>query len=109
MTIDFLTKTRFGPQANEVFKMSANDFENIVDMGSTGFIEKVNDYITSFQSRQLPRLQELKRYYLADNNIKYRDTGRDKDRADNRIASDWAKYITALILKKWTIFIQSVK
>ncbi|WP_353894740.1 phage portal protein [Leuconostoc mesenteroides] len=97
MTIDFLTKTRFGPQANEVFKMSANDFENIVDMGSTGFIEKVNDYITSFQSRQLPRLQELKRYYLADNNIKYRDTGRDKDRADNRIASDWAKYITVFM------------
>jgi len=97
MTIDFLTKTRFGPQANEVFKMSANDFENIVDMGSTGFIEKVNDYIASFQSRQLPRLQELKRYYLADNNIKYRDTGRDKDRADNRIASDWAKYITVFM------------
>ncbi|MFT8849019.1 MAG: phage portal protein [Leuconostoc pseudomesenteroides] len=97
MTIDFLTKTRFGPQANEVFKMSANDFENIVDMGSTGFIEKVNDYIKLFQSRQLPRLQELKRYYLADNNIKYRDTGRDKDRADNRIASDWAKYITVFM------------
>jgi len=97
MTIDFLSKTRFGPQANEVFKMSANDFDKIIDMDSTEFIEKVNDYITTFQSRQLPRLQELKRYYLADNNIKYRETGRDVDRADNRIASDWAKYITVFM------------
>ena len=96
-TVNFLSKTRFEPQANDLFKMSANDFEKIVDMGSTEFIEKVNDYITTFQSAQLPRLQELKRYYLANNNIKYRETGRDANRADNRIASDWAKYITVFM------------
>ncbi|MBZ6004086.1 phage portal protein [Leuconostoc gelidum subsp. aenigmaticum] len=95
--VNFLSKTRFGPEANNVFKMPTTDFEQIADMGSSQFIDKVNDFITTFQSQQLPRLAELKRYYLADNNIKYRDTGRDSNRADNRIASDWAKYITVFM------------
>ncbi|MFK8254636.1 phage portal protein [Leuconostoc mesenteroides] len=97
MTIDFLSKTRFGPDSNEIFKMSTIDFNSVVDMGSTEFIETLNKYITAFQTNQLPRLKELKRYYLADNNIKYRETGRDANRADNRIASDWAKYITVFM------------
>ncbi|USI45387.1 phage portal protein [Leuconostoc mesenteroides] len=97
MTIDFLSKTRFGPDSNEVFKMSTIDFNRIANMGSTEFIETLNKYITAFQTNQLSRLKELKRYYLADNNIKYRETGRDANRADNRIASDWAKYITVFM------------
>lgn len=95
--VDFLSKTRFGPQANIQFKMSADDFAAMVDMGSNEFIQKVSDFIDTFQTEQLARLKELKRYYLADNNIKYRETNRDRDRADNRIASDWAKYITVFM------------
>ena len=95
--VDFLSKTRFGPQSNIQFKMSADDFSAMIDMGSDAFIQKVSDFISTFQTEQLPRLQELKRYYLADNNIKYRETDRDSDRADNRIASDWAKYITVFM------------
>lgn len=95
--VDFLSKTRFGQQSNNQFKMSADDFADMVDLGSDQFIQKVNDFISTFQTEQLPRLQELKRYYLSDNNIKYRDTGRDSNRADNRIASDWAKYITVFM------------
>lgn len=95
--VDFLSKTRFGPQANIQFKMSADDFAAMIDLGSDAFIQKVGDFIASFQTEQLPRLKELKRYYLADNNIKYRETDRDSDRADNRIASDWAKYITVFM------------
>lgn len=95
--VDFLSKTRFGPQSNIQFKMSADDFKAMVDMDSDLFIQKVSDFISTFQTEQLPRLQELKRYYLADNNIKYRETDRDSDRADNRIASDWAKYITVFM------------
>lgn len=95
--VDFLSKTRFGPQANIQFKMSADDFAAMVDMGSDEFIQKVSDFIETFQTEQLERLKELKRYYLADNNIKYRETNRDRDRADNRIASDWAKYITVFM------------
>lgn len=85
--VDFLSKTRFGPQANIQFKMSADDFAAMVDMGPNEFIQKVSDFIETFQTEQLERLKELKRYYLADNNIKYRETNRDRDRADNRIAS----------------------
>lgn len=76
--------------------MATSDFETL-GMESDAFIQRVTDLITKFQSEQLPRLNELKRYYLADNNIKYRDTGRDSNRADNRIASDWAKYITVFM------------
>ncbi|MCT3071606.1 phage portal protein [Leuconostoc citreum] len=95
--VDFLSKTRFGPQSNVQFKMSADDFTAMVDVSSDAFIQKVSEFISMFQTEQLPRLQELKRYYLSDNNIKYRNTGRDTNRADNRIASDWAKYITVFM------------
>lgn len=95
--MEFLKKTRFDTEANAVFKMSAAEFNSIDDFGSDKFISRLTDYITEFKYSQLPRLQELKRYYLADNNIKYRDTDRDSDRADNRIASDWGKYITVFM------------
>ncbi|MBU7455853.1 phage portal protein [Leuconostoc fallax] len=97
MQVDFLNGPRFNAQANETFKMAKSDFEKIEDFSSEKFIEKIREFIAIFRSTQLPRLEELKRYYLADNNIKYRNTGRDKNRADNRIASDWAKYITVFM------------
>lgn len=71
--------------------MSADEFESIDDLSGQHFTDRLHDFINTFLRNQLPRLQELKRYYLADNNIKRRETGRDKNRADNRIASDWAK------------------
>ena len=64
--VDFLSKTRFGPQSNIQFKMSADDFAAMIDLGSDAFIQKVGDFIATFQTEQLPRLKELKRYYLAD-------------------------------------------
>ncbi|WP_165206839.1 phage portal protein [Weissella sagaensis] len=94
---DFLQSTRFNQYANDVFKMSADEFESIDDLSGERFTARLHDFINTFLRNQLPRLQELKRYYLADNNIKQRDTGRDKNRADNRIASDWAKYITVFM------------
>lgn len=94
---EFLNSTRFNQYANDVFKMSADEFERIDDLSGQQFIDRLHDFINTFLLNQLPRLQELKRYYLADNNIKRRDTGRDKNRADNRIASDWAKYITVFM------------
>lgn len=96
--IQFLSGSRFSNSANDDFIMDRNFFEqNKENMNSSEMIEKIENIITSFISKQLPRLKELKRYYLSDNNIKYRETGRDKNRADNKIASDWAKYVTTFM------------
>lgn len=88
-----LAGTRFNSNANRQFVMLQEDFENI-DFGSQSWIDQLKNYIATFNSEQLERLQELKRYYLGDNNIKYRPAKTDEYAADNRIASDFAKYIT---------------
>lgn len=92
----FLNGTRFDEQANEVFKMDGRLFQTIKE-DPKFLAEQVSKYINTFKVKQLPRLKELKRYYKGDNNIKYRETGRDKQRADNRISSDWGKYITVFM------------
>ena len=88
----FLKGRRFDENANRQFIMTAEDFETIEYEGQK-WIERLKNYIGTHRSEQLDRLKELKRYYLADNNIKYREDKSDPYSADNRIASDWAKYI----------------
>lgn len=88
----FLKGRRFDENANRQFIMTAEDFETIEYEGQK-WIERLKNYIGTHRSEQLDRLKELKRYYLADNNIKYREAKSDPYSADNRIASDWAKYI----------------
>nr|DAS33271.1 MAG TPA: PORTAL PROTEIN [Caudoviricetes sp.] len=73
--------------------MTIEDFETI-EFESQKWIARLKNFVGTHRAEQLDRLKELKRYYLADNNIKYRDEKSDKYSADNRIASDWAKYIT---------------
>lgn len=89
----FLVGTRFNENANKQFIMLQEDFEAI-DYESKLWIDQLKNYISRFKAEQLERLKELKRYYLGDNNIKYRPAKTDKYAADNRIASDFAKYIT---------------
>ncbi|MDK4351673.1 phage portal protein [Enterococcus thailandicus] len=91
--ITFLRNHRYHKNANAVFRMAEEDFESI-DFESEKWIHRLEKYINRHRSEQLPRLQELKRYYLADNNIKYRPSKTDEYAADNRIASDFARYIT---------------
>ncbi|OHX28335.1 portal protein [Streptococcus phage Javan273] len=91
--IDFLSGTRFNQNANRQFVMLQEDFEAI-DYGSSKWIDQLKNYISSYKAEQLDRLKELKRYYLGDNNIKYRPKKTDIYAADNRISSDFAKYIT---------------
>ncbi|MDT2793235.1 phage portal protein [Enterococcus thailandicus] len=91
--ITFLRNHRYHKNANTVFRMAEEDFESI-DFESKNWIHRLEKYINRHRSEQLPRLQELKRYYLADNNIKYRPSKTDEYAADNRIASDFARYIT---------------
>ena len=89
----FLKGRRFDESANRQFMMTIEDFETI-EFESQKWIERLKNFVRTHRAEQLDRLKELKRYYLADNNIKYRDEKSDKYSADNRIASDWAKYIT---------------
>ncbi|MDT2805251.1 phage portal protein [Vagococcus lutrae] len=93
MSINFLGKTRFSPIANEVLRFATDEFETY-DLENNKFIDRLEKLIEKHKTHQLPRLKELKRYYLADNNIKYRKNKTDEDAADNRIASDFARYIT---------------
>lgn len=93
MKKEFLAGTRFNEQANRQYIMLQEDFDGI-EFASQKWIDQLKNYISTFQSEQLERLKELKRYYLGDNNIKYREAKSDEYAADNRIASDFAKYIT---------------
>lgn len=91
--MEFLRGRRFDESANRQFMMTIEDFETI-EFESQKWIARLKNFVGTHRAEQLDRLKELKRYYLADNNIKYRDEKSDKYSADNRIASDWAKYIT---------------
>ena len=91
--MEFLKGRRFDENANRQFMMTIEDFEAI-EFESQKWIARLKNFVGTHRAEQLDRLKELKRYYLADNNIKYRDEKSDKYSADNRIASDWAKYIT---------------
>lgn len=88
----FLKGRRFDENANRQFMMTIEDFETI-EFESQKWIERLKNFVGAHRAEQLDRLKELKRYYLADNNIKYREDKSDPYSADNRIASDWAKYI----------------
>lgn len=91
--MEFLKGRRFDKNANRQFMMTIEDFETI-EFESQKWIARLKNFVGTHRAEQLDRLKELKRYYLADNNIKHRDEKSDKYSADNRIASDWAKYIT---------------
>ena len=91
--MEFLKGRRFDENANRQFVMTIEDFETI-EFESQKWIARLKNFVGTHRAEQLDRLKELKRYYLADNNIKYRDEKSDPYSADNRIASDWAKYIT---------------
>lgn len=93
MEVKFLNGTRFDSRSNEHFMMMTEDFEAI-EYGSDNWIEQLKRYVNRHKAEQQPRLKELKRYYKGDNNIKYRPAKTDETAADNRISSDFAKYIT---------------
>lgn len=90
--VKFLSKTRFNSHSNDQIIMLTEDYESI-DFASQEWIEQLKQYINTHKL-QIERLKELKRYYLGDNNIKYRPDKTDQFAADNRISSDFAKYIT---------------
>lgn len=103
--VNFLGGQRFNKEANKIYKVpvdklpkrdflntSTNQVEGYVDFESKEFKKVLIDFINHHKEKQVPRLEELKRYYMADNNIKYR-ADKSPNRADNRIASDYAAFI----------------
>lgn len=103
--VNFLGGQRFDKEANKIYKVpvdklpkrdflntSTNQVEEYVDFESKEFKKVLIDFINHHKEKQVPRLEELKRYYMADNNIKYR-ADKSPNRADNRIASDYAAFI----------------
>lgn len=111
----FLDTSRFHEEANMEYKVPItlfNPIEGTVvrkDIDGEETLEKTYDidftteeakkviihFINHHEQNQVPRLQELARYHNADNNIKYRPGKLDPYRADNRIASDFAHFVTA--------------
>lgn len=91
--VKFLKGSRFNSKAREQFVMMAEDYE-LIDYGSEKWIQQLKRFLSRHKTEQLERLKELKRYYEADNNIKYRPAKTDEYAADNRIASDFGRFIT---------------
>lgn len=91
--ITFLRNHRYHKNANAIFRMAQEDFDS-VEFDSETWISRLEKFINRHRNEQVPRLKELKRYSLSDNNIKYRPAKTDEFAADNRIASDFARYIT---------------
>ncbi|AYE38413.1 phage portal protein [Companilactobacillus zhachilii] len=94
-TIHMLSGRRFSLESNKQYKMPQEIFDalkkNSVKLGevATQFIEK-------HQALQVPRLLTLYRYYIGDNDIHYWDSEKSDSRADNRIASGFAHFITSI-------------
>lgn len=108
--IQLLGKKRFNDEANLVYKVPVSELpkremlnqrtgeiEQLIDFEHVDVWKMIVSFIRHHQTKQVPRLQQLKRYMLADNNIKYRAKKPD-GRADNRIASDFANFVVSFKL-----------
>lgn len=105
--IQLLGKKRFDDEANLVYKVPVSklpkremlnqrtgEIEQLIDFEHVDVWKMIVSFIRHHQTKQVSRLQQLKRYMLADNNIKYRPKKPD-GRADNRIASDFANFVVS--------------
>ncbi|MGX7202382.1 phage portal protein [Enterococcus plantarum] len=99
-----LNGSRFDEEANKVYRLPVNKLpkrlmgstdgyaEEVIDFENEDMLKMIVKFIRHHKEKQVPRLQELKRYSLAQNNIKFTED-KSADRADNKIANDWASFI----------------
>lgn len=87
------SKKRFFKEANQVYTMPAGYFLNIKHNPQELF-QIAFKFMQHHFNSEVPRLQELKRYYLAENDIKNKPTSSAINHSTNRIASAFARYIT---------------
>ena len=83
---------RYGFDTNQSYNIPRKDWDAVKD-NPDAFLKLLQWHVNDWYSNQLPRILELERYYEADNNIHYWLSNK-RNRADNRIASGLARYIT---------------
>ena len=91
-----LNGKRWAPEANKEYVMPRDEFE--IAFGSND-LRAMAQVVAYFVARHYmidsPRITKLQRYYLGDNDIHYWTNDKKiRNRADNRIASGFAKFIT---------------
>lgn len=91
-----LNGKRWNTQANQTYVMPTNEFHaNFDSHNPTMVANVVQKFVERHSTIDAPRIAKLQRYYLGDNDIHYwRNNKRMMNRADNRIASGFAKFIT---------------
>lgn len=91
-----LNGKRWSPEANKAYVMPKDKFHTAFDRGNLQEMEQVVAYFVSRHYMiDSPRITKLQRYYLGDNDIHYWTNDKKiRNRADNRIASGFAKFIT---------------
>ncbi|GEO58695.1 phage portal protein [Companilactobacillus bobalius] len=94
-TVHMLSGRRFSLDSNKQYKMPAELFDVIKD-DPVKLGELATKFIEKHQALQVPRLLTLYRYYIGDNDIHYWDSEKADNRADNRIASGFAHFITEI-------------
>ena len=71
---------------------SNGEKEEVIDFEHQDVFNMIVKFVQHHKEKQVPRLKELKRYSLAQNNIKFTED-KSENRADNKIANDWARFI----------------
>lgn len=91
-----LNGKRWNTQANQTYVMPVDEFHKNFDSKDPSLIANVvQKFVQRHSTIDAPRIAKLERYYLGDNDIHYwRNNKRMMNRADNRIASGFAKFIT---------------
>lgn len=91
-----LNGKRWSTQSNQTYVMPADEFhKNFDDHDSVLIANVVQKFVERHSTQDAPRIAKLQRYYLGDNDIHYWiNHKKEMNRADNRIASGFAKFIT---------------
>lgn len=91
-----LNGKRWNTQANQTYVMPTNEFHTNFDSHNPDMVANVvQKFVERHSTIDAPRIAKLQRYYLGDNDIHYwHNNKKMMNRADNRIASGFAKFIT---------------
>lgn len=91
-----LNGRRWAQEANQVYVMPEDAFHDAFDgKNLSSFAPIVAKFVEKHSAIDAPRIAKLQRYYLGDNDIHYwHNNKQEMGRADNRIASGFAKFIT---------------
>lgn len=84
---------RFDLEANRQYQVPISFFDSIKD-NPMQLYETAYKFIRHHIDRQVPRLKELMKYYLADTKIKSWAGSPNPDNAHNRVSTGFARYIT---------------